>query len=112
VEAAGIEPASLGKHPLETKGQDLSKVGQIGSQLGHQQEVKEKQSDEERTQPTPANTPRGLIGNTTSAQQKLDVSTTGMPLSQDLTLIIEHWPSLPDPVRAGILAIVKAVDRT
>lgn len=35
-----------------------------------------------------------------------------MPLSQDLKLIIESWDSLPCPVRAGILAIVKAVDKT
>jgi hypothetical protein len=30
------------------------------------------------------------------------------PLPPDLTLIIDHWDSLPDPLKAGIVAMVQA----
>jgi hypothetical protein len=31
-----------------------------------------------------------------------------MPADADLSLIVEVWPALPGPIRAGILAMVKA----
>jgi len=34
------------------------------------------------------------------------------PLDSDLALILEHWPNLSEPLRAGILAMVKAAIKT
>jgi hypothetical protein len=31
-----------------------------------------------------------------------------MPADADLHLIVDAWPTLPEPIRAGILAMVKA----
>jgi hypothetical protein len=31
-----------------------------------------------------------------------------MPADADLSLIVEVWPALPEPIRAGILAMVNA----
>ena len=31
------------------------------------------------------------------------------PIDADLRRLIDAWPTLPDPVRAGIIAMVKAV---
>ena len=31
------------------------------------------------------------------------------PIDTDLRRLIDAWPTLPDPVRAGIIAMVKAV---
>ena len=31
------------------------------------------------------------------------------PLPYDLQTIIDHWPTLPDALKAGILAMVRAV---
>jgi hypothetical protein len=31
-----------------------------------------------------------------------------MPAAADLRLILDAWPALPEPIRAGILAMVRA----
>ncbi len=37
-----------------------------------------------------------------------DSSSGNPPLAPDLRRLVEAWPTLPDPVRAGILAMVEA----
>jgi hypothetical protein len=34
-----------------------------------------------------------------------------VPADADLAAVVEAWPVLPEPIRAGILAMVKAVKR-
>jgi hypothetical protein len=31
-----------------------------------------------------------------------------MPVNADLRAVVEAWPALPEPIKAGILAMVKA----
>ncbi len=37
-----------------------------------------------------------------------DSSSGNPPLDDDLRRVVEAWPTLPDPVRAGILAMIEA----
>jgi hypothetical protein len=34
-----------------------------------------------------------------------------VPADADLGAVVEAWPNLPEPIRAGILAMVKAAQR-
>ncbi len=40
-----------------------------------------------------------------------DSSGGNPPLEDDLRRLVEAWPTLPDPVRAGIVAMVEATCR-
>ena len=60
---------------------------------------------------TPIN-PEENAHSSEGAAQGAAVDAVNISIDSDLTLIIDVWPSLPEPVRAGILAMVKAVKET
>jgi len=49
--------------------------------------------------------PKGKRGSQPTRQQ---IGSAPAEISQDLQRIIDAWPALPDAIKAGILAMVKA----
>ena len=84
----------------------MSKAGPSLLQAGHPQEVTKDNPAESRTLPDATPTKAGLPKNTISAQQEHNISITGKDLPKDLTLVVESWPHLPDPIKAAIKALI------
>ena len=103
MEAAVIEPAAIEESTGTKAGQFDANPGQMGSQVGHTEGVKPESSCTTRTDPGQKRTHPGQFRNTTCAQLT--------PLPDELETLVDAWPRLPEPVRAGILAMVKALDR-
>ena len=40
-----------------------------------------------------------------------DERTTGAPNDPDLAAVVNAWPTLPDPIRRAVLALVEAVGK-
>lgn len=104
MEAAGIEPALSGKHESATSGQLSNDAGQQPPQPGPCQEVRSRQTDDQRTQPTLCPQSSGHSRNTIEAQPEHNTNT--IQLSADLTSIASAWDQLPDHVRRTICDLV------
>lgn len=60
--------------------------------------------DNERTQPRQTDSTFGHVSNPTATQRK----THAAALPSDLATVVAAWATLPDALRAGIVAMVKA----
>ena len=60
------------------------------------------------THPVSAAESRVSGGDTASPSSSSSSSTANWPLDDDLRRLIDAWPTLPEPMRAGILAMVEA----
>lgn len=54
-------------------------------------------------------TTKGLHHSTSTPSLPLPYEALGLP--PDLAAIVDAWPALPEPIRAGIVAMVKASER-
>ena len=131
VEAAGVEPATHSIAILTKIGRQESCLGPNEAQVGQQQEVGPDRDCTGRTDKNSGGAIPGLGGSTTGAQrqdagdcastttaagngtmarpqpeQRDAPSTPSVP--EDLREVVEAWARLPEALRAGILAIVKA----
>jgi hypothetical protein len=59
-------------------------------------------SEEKSTRKAVAQTASGTLAQTLSRESQIDA---------DLALILDRWPALPEAVRAGIVAMVKAASK-
>jgi len=78
------------------------------SQAGQGQGDREEAACKGRTKPGTSHTKPGTSGNTTKAQEEHYISITGLDLPENLVRLVKLWPSLPEKIRAPILALVEA----
>ena len=101
--AAGIEPATI-EQLTETKArQEEAHPGQVEPQVGHAEGVTSDSPCTTRTLRGQERVHPGQFRNTTYTQLS--------PLPDELHTVIDAWSRLPEPVREGIVAMVKALDR-
>ena len=108
VEDRGLEPPTCPKSNDTVNGPKASNAGQDSTQPGRHQGVTEGTICKGRTEAGQAGTNPGTPRNTTIAQQEHNASGTGQAMRPELAVIIGAWDDLPEAVRAGILAMVRA----
>ena len=101
---AGSTPAPRTKTPLSPTGRDAPDDDADATQAGQCQEVASATPADLGTMPTSADTSCGRPENTTGTQPEHNRSTTA---DADLAAVVNAWPTLPDPVRLAIGALVK-----
>ena len=114
MEARGIEPPPPAAGQVSGSGHPAQSRGQPASQVGQGEDVAASETCTERTEPAlPASNP-GHSASITEASLEHQVSITPgkaehttSPLPPDAMLVLEAWPMIPDPVRAGILAMAQ-----
>ena len=106
--AGGLEPLSDQNHNADSIGQKETQRGQHEPQAGQGKKDRSDDDDVNRTGSDTSPTKPGLQQNTIKAQQEHNINTTGKDLPSDLKRLSDLWPSLPEKVRASILALVDA----
>ena len=110
VEAAGIEPDSSQNETLPHPGRSLTDCGQGALQVGHSQELAQGSPVKEGTLPVLTPTQSRTLGehNTSIAEHNRSITETAV--DPELQTVVAGWLRLPEKVRAGIVAMVKAFD--
>ena len=106
VEAAGIEPASPVIPTSSKDGLEETSSGRHGAQVGHPQEVEPGPACKRRTGAGLYEAKAGRVGNTTETQRRRERE--GESVAPDLQTVVDAWPRLPDAMKEGILAMVRA----
>ncbi|MCX5771392.1 MAG: hypothetical protein NTZ09_14150 [Candidatus Hydrogenedentes bacterium] len=103
VPGAGVEPDSSKNETLSHSGRSLTGSGQDASQVGHSQELAQGPSVNEGTLPVLTPTQSRTLG-------EHNTSITETAVDPELQTVVAGWLKLPEEVRAGIVAMVKAFD--
>ena len=106
MEAAGIEPATRRKPGRAKAGQDVSKVGHDGTQVGQLEGVAVCPMCNGRTGAGQNGSKAGRKTSTTGAQRRERV---GDPYDE-LAVVVEAWVRLPAVVRRAVLGAVRTFD--
>jgi len=89
-------------------GRQESCTGLSVSQPGHRQEDAGVTSVKERTPARADLLTSGRSTDTNLTQQTHNGQPPAVPLPPDLADVVNAWPNLPDAIKAGILAMVRA----
>jgi hypothetical protein len=99
---------------LQDSGQPTAIIGHFSIQTGNFQEVTNIDNVHERTETALSETDEGKNTNRYTTEQEQNSEGDFYPVSgsaelqTDLLEVIDAWQNLPDSIRAGIVAIVKA----
>ena len=113
VEAAGIEAESLANKGLTTERQKSQEAGQIPSNSGQPLRIDPVTQPEPRTTPGQTTTPTGqpFAPKSPPRIEGTEADSTEALLNQlptDLTEVIKSWGDMPDALKSGILAMIRA----
>lgn len=106
MEAAGIEPETRAASRLTATGQAASQSGQDGRNTGPATNVTPLGSAHER----PTLVERARVTGQSFAPNPPQRS--DLALAPDLASVVSAWPTLTEPVKAGILAMISAATKS
>ena len=104
VGARGFEPPDKRNSFKTESGHTRSQDGQLQSQDGRTQEDRKDRTCISRTDADTTPTDAGQPERITLASRK----SAGDELPKDLALVVKAWDHLPEPIKAGIMAMVKS----
>ena len=108
--AAGSTPAASTTPVFSKDGPGQANAGQTSAQPGQAQGVSSALEGKDRTQDSLSAIHPGLKTSTTGAQRDGVAGHSYGLLSPALTLLIEAWDDLPEALRDGIVAMVRAAN--
>lgn len=111
VRGGGLEPPSSDNHELSNRGRKKTTRGQNQPKSEQPQELAEKSNVESGTDRHPANINLGTLRDHNKHITAHNRAITDTGPSDDLQEIIQAWPDLPEAIRSGIIAMVKAVKK-
>ena len=110
VPGAGLEPDSSQNESLSCPGRNLTDSGQDGLQVGHHQKLAQGSPVKDGTLTVLTPTRSRTLGEHNTSITEHNRSITESAPDRGLQTVMNAWLRLPEGVRAGIVAMVKACD--
>ncbi len=106
----GLETDFSKSASLSNLGQSMTDTGQVESEVGHTQELEQEPDVEDGTLPVLASGSSRTLAEHKISTTEHNRSITEITLDPDLQTVLTGWSKLPEEVRTGIIAMVKAVE--